>query len=219
MRAFAGFRVKGCLAGPKDEYGYMSILSLLLVSFSFAQTDLQLPKIVDPANPPFPSAPNPQQQPNQTPTTPQRLPDVQLPMPQTSPDLPGFAPLTAPATNCNRSGTAAPPAYVPPLPVARHTSLWPEIWGFGGFEVTVGNRMAPTAFLTPRSSTCREKSTSGLLPDKKLYIYFDMDFWGQAAGAAVTNPAQGSFDFSKRELDMNLGLAWNYWGPWDCAYG
>jgi len=31
------------------------------------------------------------------------------------------------------------------------------------------------------------------------------------AGAAVTNGNQGSFDFSKREFDLTLGLAWNYY--------
>lgn len=29
------------------------------------------------------------------------------------------------------------------------------------------------------------------------------------------NPSQGSFDFSKREFDFDLGAAWNYAGSWE----
>ncbi|MFM8727075.1 MAG: hypothetical protein ACKON9_18335, partial [Planctomycetaceae bacterium] len=45
-----------------------------------------------------------------------------------------------------------------------------------------------------------------------LYLFADTDFWMQKAAPGITNSRQGSFDFSKREFDYTLGLAWNYWG-------
>jgi len=46
----------------------------------------------------------------------------------------------------------------------------------------------------------------GLLPRKQLYLFWQSDFWVQsgAVGAPVT---------SQREVDADLGLAWNYFGP------
>jgi hypothetical protein len=54
-----------------------------------------------------------------------------------------------------------------------------------------------------------------LWPRERLYLYTDTSFWGQKATPGITNPAQGQFDFSKREFDLNAGMAWNYWGPWE----
>jgi hypothetical protein len=50
---------------------------------------------------------------------------------------------------------------------------------------------------------------------KRIYGYSDMHFWGQKATPGVTNPHQGSLDFSKREFDFVDGLAWNYYGKWE----
>jgi hypothetical protein len=55
----------------------------------------------------------------------------------------------------------------------------------------------------------------GLLPDKKLYLFIDTEFWAQRPGAGITNPSQGNLDFSKREFDARPGLAWNYSGAWE----
>lgn len=45
------------------------------------------------------------------------------------------------------------------------------------------------------------------------YLFSDTTFWGQRASPGITNANQGVFDFSKREFDFSLGLAWNYYGP------
>jgi hypothetical protein len=45
-----------------------------------------------------------------------------------------------------------------------------------------------------------------------LYLFSDAHFWGQRAAPGITNPTQGAFDFSKREFDLDAGLAWNYFG-------
>jgi hypothetical protein len=56
--------------------------------------------------------------------------------------------------------------------------------------------------------------------EQNLYLFADASFWGQKAAPGVTNAHQGSFDFSKREFDFNLGAAWNYSGPWEArAFG
>jgi hypothetical protein len=50
----------------------------------------------------------------------------------------------------------------------------------------------------------------GLLPQKELYLFQEGNFWAQHAAPGITNSNQGGFDFSKRELDTGLGIAWNY---------
>ena len=45
-----------------------------------------------------------------------------------------------------------------------------------------------------------------------LYMFMDTKFWGQKANPDVTSN-QGMLDFSKREFDIDIGLAWNYFGP------
>ena len=42
--------------------------------------------------------------------------------------------------------------------------------------------------------------------------------WGQKPAPGITNPTQGSFDFSKREFDFDLGAAWNYAGSWEARF-
>jgi hypothetical protein len=48
-----------------------------------------------------------------------------------------------------------------------------------------------------------------------VYLFNESSFWAQKAAAGVTNPAQGPFDFSKREFDFTLGAAWNYFASWE----
>lgn len=50
---------------------------------------------------------------------------------------------------------------------------------------------------------------------QNLYLFTDTFFWGQKAAPGITNASQGAFDFSKREFDVNLGTAWNYYGRWE----
>jgi hypothetical protein len=45
-----------------------------------------------------------------------------------------------------------------------------------------------------------------------VYLFTDSSFWGQRPAPGQTNPAQGPFDFSKREFDFDVGAAWNYYG-------
>lgn len=53
----------------------------------------------------------------------------------------------------------------------------------------------------------------GFLPQKRLYIFAQGEFWAQKPTNGVTNPQQGNFDFSKRQMDLTFGGAWRYYGP------
>ena len=103
----------------------------------------------------------------------------------------------------------APCIAATPLVVGR--SHWPEVWGFGGIDGTYGSRMAPNGVAFDPLFDIHGQINIGLLPDKKVYFFCEMDFWGQKAGTNITNPNQGAFDYSKREWDFDLGIAWNYW--------
>jgi hypothetical protein len=88
------------------------------------------------------------------------------------------------------------------------SASWPETWGVVGLPVyPTGNRMAPNGVSFRPILGVTGDLNLGLLPQKELYLFTDGTFWGQHSGGGVT---QSSVDFSKRELDSELGLAWNY---------
>jgi hypothetical protein len=98
----------------------------------------------------------------------------------------------------------------------RSYACWPQIWGYMGLDVyPAGNHMAPNGVpFRPLAALDWEINLS-LLPDKELYLFADNKFWTQKAGAGVTNPSQGQFDFSKREYDLTLGAAWTYFDAFE----
>jgi hypothetical protein len=88
---------------------------------------------------------------------------------------------------------------------------WPETWGDVGLPVYVASsHMAPNGVPFAPLFSVTSDLNLGLLPKKQLYLFWDSNFWAQHSGAGITNAHQGGFDFSKREIDTNLGLAWNY---------
>jgi hypothetical protein len=88
---------------------------------------------------------------------------------------------------------------------------WPEAWGGVGLPVYVASsHMAPNGVAFAPVFSVTSDLNLGLLPRKQLYLYWDGDFWGQHSAQGITNAHQGGFDFSKREMDSSLGLAWNY---------
>ena len=66
-----------------------------------------------------------------------------------------------------------------------------------------------------RLNPAQSRHSVWLWQDKRVYGYIETRFWGQRAGPGVTNPTQGAFDFSKRELDLDAGFSWNYSGPFE----
>ncbi len=93
---------------------------------------------------------------------------------------------------------------------------WPEAWGVVGLPVyATGSHMGPNGVpFTPIFAITSELNL-GLMPKKELYVFWDGTFWGQHSGAGITNTNQGSFDFSKREMDSELGLAWNFFDSFE----
>jgi hypothetical protein len=109
-----------------------------------------------------------------------------------------------------------PVFYVQPLPSVSapapnpswHVRPWFEVWGYTGAHMFVaGNRMAPNGFAYHPLFSADLDLNLGLLPRKKLYLYSLSNFWGQRATAGQTH---GNWDFTKREFDLTVGVAWNY---------
>ena len=96
-----------------------------------------------------------------------------------------------------------------PVPTGHHP-CWPEVWGTVGVPVYVaGSHMAPNGVPFQPLFALDFDFNIGLLPQKQLYLFAENKFWTQRAAVGITNPRQGKFDFSKREYDLELGLAWN----------
>jgi hypothetical protein len=99
-------------------------------------------------------------------------------------------------------------------PDRRCRNGWPEIWGVvGGRGFFDGKRMAPNGRPYEPMFALDLDFNLGVLPNQRLYLFGQSSFWAERANAAVTNPSQGSFDFSKREFDFTVGAAWNVIGP------
>jgi hypothetical protein len=131
------------------------------------------------------------------------------PLPEADPNSPS----PAHDTLCWWEPPSVPEDAAAPV-VPEHHLAWAELWGFVGLNFfPVGTRTAPNGLPFHPLFDADSELNVGLLPHKRLYLFMDLDFWGQRATNGVTNPHQGSFDFSKREFDVTGGLAWNYWGP------
>jgi hypothetical protein len=97
-----------------------------------------------------------------------------------------------------------------------HHLKWAEIWGVIGLPVYfTGERVAPNGATFKPLFAIDTDFNLGLLPNKKLYLFSETKFWMQRAAPGITNAAQGSFDFSKREFDFVGGLAWSYYDPFE----
>lgn len=95
----------------------------------------------------------------------------------------------------------------------------PAVFGVVGIRgFADGNRMAPNGFdFTPIGDLAMNFNL-WLCRAHHFYGFLDGDFWLQKAAPGITNSRQGALDFSKREFDMDLGLAWNYWGAQELRF-
>jgi hypothetical protein len=85
-------------------------------------------------------------------------------------------------------------------------------WGYFGIRgFPSQNRMAPNGVPFNPLFSLDASLNLPLVPSRRLYIFTDTRFWGEKANSQVSNPTQGQWDFSKREWDFDVGLAWNYW--------
>ncbi|MFO0936045.1 MAG: hypothetical protein U0798_05945 [Gemmataceae bacterium] len=91
-----------------------------------------------------------------------------------------------------------------------------NIWGvLGGRIFFLGDQLAPNGLEYKPLFSLDTELNFWFWREQRVYGFVETRFWGQRAGPGVTNPKQGAFDFSKRELDLNVGTAWNYSGPFE----
>lgn len=89
----------------------------------------------------------------------------------------------------------------------------PSVFGVVGFRgFADGSRMAPNGYEFTPIGDLALNFNLWLCRGHHFYAFSDTDFWLQKAAPGITNARQGAFDFSKREFDLSVGLAWNYWG-------
>jgi hypothetical protein len=90
------------------------------------------------------------------------------------------------------------------------------VWGVLGIRgYAFGQQVAPNGLEFNPLFSLDVDLNIWLWRQERLYAFADTRFWGQKAGLGVTNPSQGIFDFSKREFDLDLGVAWNYSGAFE----
>jgi hypothetical protein len=89
----------------------------------------------------------------------------------------------------------------------------PRAWGSAGFRgVYAGRRTAPNGLPFHPLFSLDLDFNLWLWRSQGLYLFTEDRFWGQRS---APNVADGRWDFSKREFDLDLGAAWNYAGPWE----
>jgi hypothetical protein len=90
----------------------------------------------------------------------------------------------------------------------------PLTWGVVGVRGYIhGEQIAPNGLEFDPLFSLDVDLNLWLWRQEGMYLFADTRFWGQKASPGVTNANQGAFDFSKREFDLNMGAAWNYYGP------
>jgi hypothetical protein len=89
----------------------------------------------------------------------------------------------------------------------------PLAWGVVGLRgYAFGQQVAPNGLEFSPLFSLDLNLNLWLCRDAGVYLFSEARFWGQKASPGVTNASQGVFDFSKREFDLDSGLAWNYYG-------
>jgi hypothetical protein len=117
--------------------------------------------------------------------------------------------------------TLPPDWFAPPVPAvaaAEALTSTPEksiqgatVWGVAGFRgYASGEQVAPNGLEFKPLFALDLDFNVWLWRPAGVYLFTDTTFWAQRASPGVTNNKQGVFDFSKREFDLNAGLAWNY---------
>jgi hypothetical protein len=99
------------------------------------------------------------------------------------------------------------------LPEARP---WQTAWGLAGLRIFAGGpKVAPNGQEYHPSFSIDLNGNLWLWRSQGLYLFGDLRFWGERPESGVTNGRDGGLGFSKRQFDLQGGLAWNYAGPWE----
>ncbi len=82
------------------------------------------------------------------------------------------------------------------------------VWGIAELDGYLGQRMAPNGVLFRPDYGVNLDFNIWLWPAQGLYLFDETLFWmGTTHGEGL--------NFTKRELDLDIGAAWNYYGPWE----
>jgi hypothetical protein len=141
----------------------------------------------------------------------QPVPPEEVPVSAPAPEPPA-GPVPAELNNPIAGESVANPAAPggSPDPVDR---LGPLVFGVVGVRgYVLGSRTAPNGGSYQALFSLDSNFNLWLCRTAGVYAFNDSRFWAQRAAPGITNPSQGAFDFSKRELDETIGLAWNYYG-------
>jgi hypothetical protein len=124
-----------------------------------------------------------------------------------------------PDENAGAVDATASTVGIPPIPVCPGSQSeplpveGPVVWGTIGFRgYPVGQHVASNGVEFNQLFAADLNLNFWLCRQQGLYLFTESTFWGQKPGPGITNPTQGSFDFSKREFDLDAGLAWNFYG-------
>ncbi|QJX01295.1 hypothetical protein FTUN_8937 [Frigoriglobus tundricola] len=129
------------------------------------------------------------------------------PAPGADPESPSTRGFTGPAQLAAMRAGAAPDPPADPC-----DRVGPLAWGVVGVRgFAPGGRTAPNGVGYKALFALDLDFNIWLWRGQRVYAYNDSSFWGQRAAPGITNPTQGAFDFSKRELDETIGVAWNYY--------
>lgn len=91
--------------------------------------------------------------------------------------------------------------------------LWQQTWGNAGIDLfPIGQKMAPNGVPYDPLFALDLLLNIALTRDREVYIFAKSRFWAQKPDNGITNDSQGAFDFSKRQFDLDVGLAWNFYG-------
>jgi hypothetical protein len=81
-----------------------------------------------------------------------------------------------------------------------------------GLRVIDGRRIAPNGEVYHPSFSLDLDVNFWLWPSQGIYVFADCRYWGERPEYGVTNARDGGLGFSKREFDLDGGVAWNYAG-------
>lgn len=95
----------------------------------------------------------------------------------------------------------------------QNPALWQRTWGIAAFDAfPTGQKMAPNGVPYDPMFSLDLLLNIALCRDREWYLFVKSRFWAQKPGEGITNSKQGVFDFSKRQFDLDGGVAWNFYG-------
>lgn len=117
--------------------------------------------------------------------------------------------------------TQGMPAPTPGETGPAQTRPWQTAWGLVALRaIPAGPKMAPNGEKYHPNFSLDLIFDFWLWRSQGLYLFADIDLWGEKGENGVTNGRDGWMGTSKRQFDLSGGAAWNYIGRWEArAFG